>query len=160
MCVYRVLREFVHSSRTHLDARRFSRVRSSLSLSLSLVCAREKPRERRCVSAFRGACFLVDVGIARSSVASVAPPGSSSSSLVRAKLIHGAFRSWHRASSSRSFRLLSVRLASLRGSLRAYARSMCFCVYNRCVLSLRLALLSPAATSHTGVPVKEWRRLP
>lgn len=36
--------------------------------------------------------------------------------------------------------------------LCAYARSMCFCVYNRCVLSLRLALLSPAARRHTGVP--------
>lgn len=38
--------------------------------------------------------------------------------------------------------------------LCAYARSMCFCVYNSCVLSLRLALLSPAARRHTGVP---WR---
>lgn len=40
-----------------------------------------------------------------------------------------------------------------------YAASMCFCVYNR-VLSLRLALLSPAARRHTGVPAKECRRLP
>ena len=98
VCVCVLRYEFVHSSRTHPDARRFSlRVCLSLSLSfslsvyLSLVCAREKPRERRvCQSAFRGACFLVDVGIARSSVASVAPGSSSRAKLIPERAFFGA----------------------------------------------------------------------
>lgn len=39
-------------------------------------------------------------------------------------------------------------------------RSMCFCVYNRCVLSLRLALLSPAARRYTGVPPRSGDACP